>query len=388
MEKRKEELINLAIVSHNAFGAMAGGKGGHVGGVERQTTLMARWLASKGHQVSLLTWDEGQDQESYIDGVRVLKMCRQDAGVPGLRFFFPRWSSLNRALARAGAQIYYHNCAEYVTGQVALWCRLKKRFFVFSVPSDPDCDSALPKMHTLREKMLYRYGIRHADEVIVQTDIQQQMLKDNFELRSIKLPMPCVVPEKFHRPSIRQRSGPFKVGWVGRINRVKRLEYLLEVARELSDVEFHVAGKPDHENEYTRKLLIRANRMDNVFLHGMVPRKDLQKFYLSLSVLCCTSEYEGFPNTFLEAWSLGIPVISTVNPDNLLVENRLGYFVQNKRSFVNAIRSISRDRNAWEKMSLNGIAYFNENHLLDNAMEKFEKLFLHVANGNGVEVRS
>ncbi|MDD5414837.1 MAG: glycosyltransferase, partial [Smithellaceae bacterium] len=128
----QESRPSFCLVAHNAAGAMFGGNQGYIGGVERQTSLMARWLAVQGYRVSLVTWDEGQADDQVVDGVRVIKTCSRDTGLPGLRFFHPRWTSLIRALRRADADLYYHNCAEYVTGQVALWCRRNGRKFVYS----------------------------------------------------------------------------------------------------------------------------------------------------------------------------------------------------------------------------------------------------------------
>ena len=87
----------ICLVSHFAYGALAGGKNGHIGGVEWQTSLTAKWLAARGFDVSMITWDEGQPDDTRIDGVRVIKMCRRDAGLPFVRFAHPRWTSLVRA---------------------------------------------------------------------------------------------------------------------------------------------------------------------------------------------------------------------------------------------------------------------------------------------------
>src|SRR3990170_4082161 len=87
----------ICIVSHQAFGALSGGTRGHVGGVEWQTSLLAKWLAGRDYRVSLVTWDEGQPPGLEVEGVRVYKLCRRDEGIPGLRFFYPRWTSLNDA---------------------------------------------------------------------------------------------------------------------------------------------------------------------------------------------------------------------------------------------------------------------------------------------------
>ncbi|MEP0844843.1 MAG: glycosyltransferase, partial [Phycisphaerae bacterium] len=208
--------MRIAIVSHFSYGSLSGRAVGRlVGGVEWQTSLTARWLAARGHDVSMLTWDEGGPAREVIDGVRVIKMCRQDAGLQGLRFFHPRWSSLLRALRAADAEVYYQNCGEYVTGQVAWWCRRNGRAFVYSVASDPDCDPALPEMKTLRERVLYRYGLRHADRLIVQTRRQQEMLRAGFGLESTWIPMPCAGPsDDEYLPPAPPEAGRARVAWV------------------------------------------------------------------------------------------------------------------------------------------------------------------------------
>ena len=78
---------HICLVAHYAYGALIGGSNGHIGGVERQTSLLAKWLAAKGYPVSMVTWDEGQTDGREIDGVSVYKLCRKDAGGKGVRFF-------------------------------------------------------------------------------------------------------------------------------------------------------------------------------------------------------------------------------------------------------------------------------------------------------------
>src|SRR4029453_9741886 len=68
------------------------------------------------------------------------------------RFLHPRWTSLSRALLRADADVYYQNCAEAATGQVAWWTRRHGRRFVYSVASDMHCDPALPDLPPSRAR--------------------------------------------------------------------------------------------------------------------------------------------------------------------------------------------------------------------------------------------
>lgn len=374
----------ISIIAHFAFGSIKGGHSGHAGGVERQTSFMARWLAARGHRVSLLTWDEGQDDAVMIDGVRVIKMCRSDAGLRGLRFFHPRWSSLNTALKRADASLYYHNCAEYITGQVALWCRRNHRKFVFSSASDPECDPALPDMPKLRDRVFYRYGIRHADRIIVQSNKQWRMLKQGFGLESVVLPMPCAgaTADEFPPPAP-PRGDSRQVLWVGRIAEVKRLEVLLDVAAAMPDVRFEIAGKPDPDNEYSQALVARARTLPNVVMHGSVARDRMSELYGRAALLCCTSAFEGFPNTFLEAWSYGVPVVSTVDPDDLIASRGLGIAIPDKNRLPDAIRVLLNSPGLWGERSQNARRYYVENHAPDAAMRRFEAVFLQVMGHQG-----
>jgi hypothetical protein len=60
--------------------------------------------------------------------------------------------------------VYYHNCGEYVTGQVALWCRRARAEVPFSVASDRDRIQPLPDCRCARKSLSVR--LRLADAVI------------------------------------------------------------------------------------------------------------------------------------------------------------------------------------------------------------------------------
>jgi glycosyltransferase involved in cell wall biosynthesis len=368
------DIRSICIIAHYAYGAMTGGASGHIGGVEKQTALTARWLARQGHPVSILTWVEGTSQDEYIEGVRIIKMCKRQAGWPGIRFFYPRWTSLCQAMRIASADVYYQNCAEYVTGQIALWCQLHRKRFVYSVASDPDCDKLLPKMRTTREKILYRYGIRHADHIIVQTNRQQEMLRSNFGRKAEVIAMACPGPGPSWTPPTIDERQPKRVLWVGRVAPVKQLEWLLDIAELAPDLVFEVAGPLD-KSDYVQKLQKRAEQLSNVILRGAVQRSDMPLCYTSAAVMCCTSSYEGFPNTFLEAWSHGTPVISTVDPDNVISKLQLGEIGHTPNELLASIRLLLEAPKRWKIISKNARCYYLQNHTEEKVLPQFEQAF-------------
>jgi glycosyltransferase involved in cell wall biosynthesis len=345
----------------------------HVGGVERQTTLLARWLAARGHDVSLVTWDEGQEDGARVDGVRLIRTCRRDEGLPGLRFVHPRWTGLSAALRRADADVYYHNCAEYVTGQVALWSRRQGRAFVYAAASDTDCDPRLPALPKRRERVLYRYGLRQADRVIVQTRAQQRRLRDGFGLDAVVLPLPCPGPAPGeYTPRERPQPGA-PVLWVGRVAPEKRPFRLLELAEACPELTFQLVG-PQGTTVHARDVLARARRTANVSVHGAVGRDELARLYGQALCLCSTSDYEGFPNTFLEAWSHGLPVVSTVDPDGLIGRLGLGGVAADVAGLAAAVRALARDPLGWARASARARACYLESHTPDAALVRMEQV--------------
>jgi len=372
---------SLCFVAHFAYGALTGCRERHVGGVERQTSLMAKWFAARQYPVTMITWDEGQRDGEEVDGVRVIKVCRKDAGLPGLRFFYPRWTSLIAALKRADAEIYYQNCSEYVTGQVALWCRRNDRRFVYSVASDVDVDPSLPHMKKLRERFLYRYGLKSADRVIVQTDYQRRRLNAEWGLNAVTIPMPCAITDRVTTAAAGAAGTANRVLWIGRIGPEKRPDWLVRIAERCPDLLFDVVGSANRRSAYARRVERQLSALGNVRLHGFVPYADMPEYYKSARVLCCTSAYEGFPNTFLEAWHFGVPVVSTFDPDGLIASGGLGIAVTDVDGLVEAIRRLVTSDSERKEISARCVRYCRQRHAVEVVMPKFERLFLGLVDG-------
>jgi glycosyltransferase involved in cell wall biosynthesis len=369
--------LSICIVSHNGYGAISGGRGGYIGGIEWQTSVLARWLAGRGHRVSFITWHESGPDEETIDGVRVLKVCRREDGVKGLRFFHPRWTRLNRALSRSKADVFYQNGGEVVTGQVGLWCRSHRRGFVFSVASDGDCHRHPPYFASRWESAFYRIGLRRADRLIAQTHKQAAMLKEQFGRGAAVIPMPCADAPSRNGVARPTRTPP-RVLWVGRVCPVKRPELLIEIARACPELAFDLVG-PCDADEYGRSIAREARALPNITVHGSVPRTEIQTRFANADLLCCTSEYEGFPNTFLEAWNHGLPVVSTFDPDATITREGLGTAVKDASSAATAIRQLTRDEVARKEIGVKAHRYFERNHTLDATMPRFESVLREAA---------
>jgi glycosyltransferase involved in cell wall biosynthesis len=167
--------------------------------------------------------------------------------------------------------------------------------------------------------------------------------------------------------------------WAGRISRVKRFEWLLDAAERCPNIIFDVVGAPSKDSDYGSSLVRRADGMSNLQMHGYVPHAEMTRYYQRCHVLCCTSPYEGFPNTFLEAWSLGIPVVSTFDPDGVIAAHRLGWVVQDVAGIVSSLERIRPAPQMWRAASEAAKQYYLANHTPETCLPAFERLLLQVA---------
>ncbi len=366
--------LRICIIAHNTYGALTGGVQGHIGGAERQTSLMAKWFAAAGHETSLICWGARKLDGQRADGVTVRTVGEAADGLPVLRFLHPRLTGLHAALRRADAEVYYHNAAEAVTGLAAAWCRRHGRRFVYSAASELACDIRLPLMSKGYERVLYRHGVRHAHLRIVQTRAQQQLLEQGWGLSSVVEPMPCPGPEAadFSAPAPPQ---PARVIWVGRVDTNKRLDWLLAVAAKLPAMNFEIAAAANGSMVLTAELQQRAEKLPNVRWCGAVPREHMPEFYQGATALCCTSMHEGFPNIFIEAWSHGVPVVTTFDPDQTATRLGLGAAASDVDGLAAALSRFCSDAEHWRACSRRARDYYFTHHRVEAAMERFQTEF-------------
>jgi glycosyltransferase involved in cell wall biosynthesis len=311
-----------------------------IGGESVQQTLLAKALARRGHTVSMVTADHGQQDGAICGRIRVYKAYRPAAGVPLLRFVHPRWTGLWSALARADAQLYYTSCAGMHLGLLALYCAHHRRRLVFRCASDSDCDPAHLLIRYARDRWLYRYGLRRADAILVQNAAQAAALRRHFGLTG--RPAGMLV-----EPAPMSGARDIDVLWVGNIRRVKRPDRLLALAVELPDALIHMVGGPvPDEAALFERIRRSAASHPNLSFHGHRSYWDVNRLYGRARLLVNTSDIEGFPNAFLQAWMRGVPVVSFTDPDGLIRRHGLGEVVASAAAMREAIRRLLRDPDA------------------------------------------
>ncbi len=117
------------------------------------------------------------------------------------------------------------------------------------------------------------------------------------------------------RPVEELRDGKINILYVGRLEKRKGLNYLLEaykiVKGENPNVRLIVVG-PGERLRRKYKKYVEDNRLKDVVFVGFVPNEDLPRYYATADIFCAPSTgNESFGIVLLEAMASGKPVIAT-----------------------------------------------------------------------------
>lgn len=292
----------------------------YIGGESVQQTLLARAFREMGWRVDVVDVDYGQPEGEVIDGITVRKTFRPDAGIPVLRFLHPRLTAIWAALGRADADVYYQSCASMMTGVVAQFCRRRGRTFLFRTAHDTDCIPGEQLIRFRRDRMIYEYGLRRANRIAVQGVRQRELLRRNYGLESTPVNMAVDLPGD--QP---ETSRDIDLLWVNNMRPFKRPELAVALAKRLNARRMTMIGGPvpGMENCY-EEIRRSAVGVPGLEFVGPVPYGEINAYFERARLFVNTSESEGFPNSFLQAWIRGVPVVSFFDPDGLIAEHGLG----------------------------------------------------------------
>ncbi|MFZ1979052.1 MAG: glycosyltransferase family 4 protein [Bacteroidota bacterium] len=318
------------------FGNISGALNGKtIGGGELQIALLARSLAKAGNEIIIV--DPYNNEELITDeGIRVITVPDWNAGFRIARMFSHRIPALLKILKLQRADVYYIRMRSFYNFLPYLAAKAVNAKFVFAVASDldilgfPDRFSHhyIKSMHwydwianALPTELVLPYLLRHADIILTQHEMQKKEL-DRKNIPSIIFQNLIDIQSILSNSSTSKREG---YAYVGAIDPRKGFSDFIAIAETVKSKFFKAIGEP--RGKGAELLCKRFRQLPNVKMLGYLSHKETIQHIANSEALICTSAFEGFPNTFLEAWCLGTPVISlSVDPGGVIERERLGLF--------------------------------------------------------------
>ncbi len=305
--------MKIVILSDRVF-RYASGDLSAVGGAERQQWLLAKSLVANHCSVIVGVRESLESgKRQIIDGVEFVGLGHEQALREWYRFLLserPDW--------------LYWRGAEHWLGAVVELARLAKVRTIFAVAFDADLQPRRALSRRQQLWPLFAWGLRRVDRIFVQYQGQCSMVPPKWRDKTFVVPSIANQLYSFVPHSERENY----VAWVGVLRKPKRPDVLVKIIQDAPSVSFVVCGgasshrsPPGYSDDIIKKLRV----LPNVQYLGPVSPEVAQRTIGKAAVLLSTSDEEGFPNTFLEAWASGTPVVSVkIDPDSLIKNINLG----------------------------------------------------------------
>ncbi len=114
---------------------------------------------------------------------------------------------------------------------------------------------------------------------------------------------------------------------------------------------FVMIGGPDpgkRESPSTQRSIAEAAKaLPNIEVSGFVPFAEAERAFNGARVVLNTSLYEGFPNTFLQAWSRGIPTVGFIDTGSRRDGEPVYDYVQDIGEAAWKLERLMRDDGLW-----------------------------------------
>lgn len=294
-----------------------------IGGAAVEWYTWIRAFRKLGHDFGLLTYKGVSDELKKENDFDFVESYERNKGFPLIRRFTYRIPNNYKAIKKYNPDFVLQACATQNTGILAFISKLLNKPFIHRIGSDMDVDGRIDRSFSKWNSIIYYYGIRNASHISCQNQYQYKTLKEKYPEKSISiLHNPYFIKE--HNFST---NGKNYIAWIGNFRYEKNLPALAKISQELKQYKFKIAGtKFKITDDDTRKGLDILKKLDNVEFVGHLDNKNIPEFLSNAYCLLNTSRLEGFSNTFLEAWSIGTPVVSTqnANPDNIISDHNVG----------------------------------------------------------------
>jgi hypothetical protein len=297
------------------------------------------------------------------------------AGIRRRAVFFDL-SELRQALEAAKPDVIYQQGRLSYTGECARYAKQAGIPFFFHIAHEFDLNFRWVTLKyspntpfDLVEYVLGMQGLKGATHIIAQTDRQARLLRETLGIEAAAVirnfqPLPASLPEK--------PAGPMRVFWVANLKDFKRPHLFVELVESFAgrkDLTFLMAGRPPGGRRF-KPLMEKLPTIPNFKYFGELPIAQVNEIMNGASVHVNTSSFEGFPNTFLQAWARGAIVTSlAVDPDEDGMEKlEIGYCAGTMQRLHTIIDDLARNPDKRRTIAERAFAFVHAKHSLAEAV--------------------
>lgn len=226
-------------------------------------------------------------------------------------------------------------------------------------------DDVMPDENGIKTK--FQNALQSVDYVIAQNTIQKELYNQHFRNTDIPI-IPNIWESKIGNTLLNEKNSDFI--WVSNFGKNKRPLWFIELAKSLPQYKFVMIGSAFDASLYQECEKL-AEQLPNLQLFGYKSLFEVNSYVNQSRVLVCTSIIEGFPNTFLQALSVNVPLLSTVDPSGIIVNFQIGEFCENLETMkLKAALMLNDD---YAKYAAHISEYFHRTHASETNYQIFSK---------------
>ncbi|MCM8537797.1 MAG: glycosyltransferase [Lentisphaeraceae bacterium] len=350
--------MKVCFVVPNAYGLFEPTSPTRYGGIETRSFTYACALAKQPElDISFVVRDEGQVQKTWTHGLTLYSYNTQ------------RPPHRSPVIEQIDADLYISFGINYMSSQIIAQAKKLNKRTLLCIASDSEL---IPELNNGKQYIssegdngkTLRYSIEFADKIIVQNTFQQKKLKTHFK-RDSQLFLNPINTEKYSKS-----NNADYILWIGRADHEpKRPHLLIKLAQAAPEVHFKMILNPKIPSVSEE---IKTSLPKNVTLIESVPFSEVPKLFSKALGYVSTSSYEGFPNTFLQAGSSQVPILSLdVNPEEILTELECGYFAcGDLNKLAEQIILLNQSPKIMNKNTVAMNKYILDNHSLTSQIKK------------------
>lgn len=334
-----------------------------VGGAERQQWFLARALAAAGWVVTVGVRNAlAFNQRVVIEGVEFVGI--------GQKHFLRAWYCF---IASERPDWSYWRCANHLLGPLVAIAKIMGVYTIFAAAFDRNVDIRHALLRRRHWWPLYALGLLWTDRIFLQNE--KQLLGLPARLREKASIVPSINTET---PTPKPHSLRAKyVAWVAMLRESKRPDLFIEIARKAPDIQFVMCGGATTHTAvpgYSEQFVEIFRALPNVEYRGQVPPGEASRVIADAALFFSTADEEGFPNTFLQAWAAGTPVVSLkVDPDHIVERYSLGKISLTAEQAVDDIRMLLDSEQEREAISCRAREYVAKKHSAQAVVRVFER---------------
>ena len=384
-----------------------------IGGAERHTYLLSKYLAKKGHEVTVYTTtslskddvlsialsppffvkpkiNANLPKEEFIEIFTVKRFDMR------LRFWSFNWipEMFKKLKVTAHEFDIIHAHGYHISSSLAgcYYAKKCKKPFILTahdliIPDDLPTDAKLFKK--IYDKTFGRYLLKNSTRLIALTEDQiQQYAERGGDVSKIRIIPNGIELDKYRNaktnPDIIAKYGIDDVDkvllFVGRIDKYKGIQDVIEAMPEIlskhHNIKFIVVGGDYGYKCELKKLSEKLNVDKSVVFTGNISKEELIELYKRADIFVFPSKMEGFGIVLLEAMASGTLCIAYSIPSvrKIIKDNENGVLVKNKNELLDKILYYLDNVEEKKKIETNAFKYV-ENYDIKSIITKLVMIY-------------